>query len=63
MWFSLRAGFANTAAIAALASLPLVSVAAAMLTGGSEPAHIVNHQVRSEQVVWQPDPMLAHLAE
>jgi len=40
MWFSLRAGLANTAAIAALAMLPVVSVAAVMLKPPAEPARI-----------------------
>jgi len=40
MWFSLRAGLANTAAIAALAMLPVVSVAAVMLKPQAEPARI-----------------------
>jgi hypothetical protein len=40
MWFSLRTGLANTAAIAALATLPLVSLAAAMLKPQAEPVRI-----------------------
>ena len=40
MWFSLRAGLANTAAIAALALLPVVSFAAAMLKPPAEQVRI-----------------------
>jgi hypothetical protein len=63
MWLSLRSGFANTAAIAALALLPLVSVAATILKSGSEQARVNNDPATVEQIVRQPDPLLANLAE
>lgn len=63
MWFSLRSGFANTAAIAAVALLPLISFASAMLKNGSEQARVANISISIEQAVWQPEPLLAHFAE
>jgi hypothetical protein len=63
MWFSLRAGVANTAVIAALGLLPLISVAVSMLKTGSEQAGAEKSLVRVEQVVWQADPLLAHFVE
>jgi hypothetical protein len=63
MWLSLRSGFANTAAIAALALLPLISVASAMLKNGSGESRLSNDPVKVEQVVLQADSLLAHLAE
>jgi hypothetical protein len=63
MWFSLRTGFANTAAIAALALLPLVSVAATMLKSGSEHSRVDKEPIGLEKVVWQAEPFLAHFME
>ena len=63
MWLSLRSGFANTAAIAALALLPLVTVASAMLKNGSEQARVDNDPIRVEQILAQPEPLLAYFAE
>ena len=63
MWLSLRSGFANTAAIAALALLPLISVASAILKNGLGESRVGNDPVKVEQVVLQADPLLAHLAE
>jgi hypothetical protein len=50
MWFSLRTGLANTAAIAGLALLPVVSLAAAMLKPEAE-------QVRIELAAAQAAPL------
>jgi len=63
MWLSLRSGFANTAAIAALALLPLVTVASAMLNNAAEKARVDNDPVRVEQILSQPEPLLAHFAK
>jgi Na+-translocating ferredoxin:NAD+ oxidoreductase RNF subunit RnfB len=63
MWLSLRSGFANTAAIAALALLPLVTFASAMLNNASEQARVDNDPVRIDQILSQSEPLLAHFAE
>jgi hypothetical protein len=63
MWFTLRSGLANTAAIAALALLPFVSVAGTLFKTGSEQARVDNEPVRVERVVSQPEPLLAHFVE
>ena len=63
MWLSLRSGLANTAAIAALALLPLVTVATAMLKNGSEQARIDNEPIRVERILKKPEPLLAHFAQ
>jgi hypothetical protein len=63
MWFSLRSGLANMAAIAALALLPLVSFASAMLRNGPEQARVESAPISVEQVVWQAEPLLAHFDE
>ena len=62
MWLSLRSGFANTAAIAALALLPLVTAATAMLKNGSESVRGDNDPVRVELILAHSEP-LAHFAD
>jgi hypothetical protein len=63
LWLSLRSGLANTAAIAALALLPLVTFATAMLKNGSEQGRVDNDPARVEHILSQPQPLLAHFAE
>jgi hypothetical protein len=63
LWLSLRSGLPNAAAIAALALLPLVSAAGMLLKNGSEQARVDNAPVTVEQILSQPEPLLAHFAE
>lgn len=63
MWFSLRVGLANTAVIAALAMLPLVSAAASLMKSGPEPVRLDPDFAMASRVAWQADPLLDQLAD
>jgi len=57
MWFSLRSGLANTAVIEAIASLPLISVANALLHHEPGQTRIDTVSAQSEQLVWRAAPL------
>ena len=57
MWFSLRVGLANTAVIAVLAMLPLVTMAMSLLENGTELRGIDRTFAVESQVAWRANPL------
>jgi hypothetical protein len=63
VWLSLRAGFANTAAIAALALLPFVSMASTLLKHDAPQTRVLNDLAAADRAPWQLDPVFANFVE
>lgn len=58
MWLFLQSGWANSAAILAVALVPFVSLGSATLDAGSTQARTRSDSVALEQVAQQTDPTL-----